>query len=60
MNLIDGRLITPFNVQRMTNCRLKSTREELQRCLVMVETEIETRMGKGGGGLTTKQEEKSE
>lgn len=50
-NIIRGRGVSPAKVQAMTNCRLRATYDELQRLLAMVETEIEARLGKGGGGL---------
>lgn len=51
MNLIDNRSVTPETVARMTNCRLKKTLTTLQFLLSIIEAEVESRMGKGGGGL---------
>lgn len=51
MNIIDNRTVSPEKVAVMTNCRLKATRERLLALTRMVEDEIDSRMGKGGGGL---------
>lgn len=48
---IDGRRIDAATVKAMTNCRLKKCRERLAEALAIAETEIDARMGKGGGGL---------
>lgn len=49
--IIGGRVVTPHNVARMSNCRLKNTRRDLLTMLEWVEEEMERRMGQGGGGL---------
>jgi hypothetical protein len=51
MDIIESRSVAPEKVATMTNCRLKATRERLLALTRMVEDEIDSRMGKGGGGL---------
>jgi hypothetical protein len=51
-NLIDGRAVTHYHAERMTNCRLRKTREELVRLLAIVEEEIDRRIERGVGAGT--------
>ena len=46
-----GRRVDAERLPRMTNCRLRWTRERLLELLAMTEEEMDSRMGKGGGGL---------
>lgn len=50
-NRVAGREVTLETVKRMSNCRLKWTRNDLLTMLEWVEEEMERRMGQGGGGL---------
>ena len=51
-NLIAGRAVTPYHAERMSNCRLRKTREELARLLAVVEDEIDRRIERGVGAGT--------